>query len=184
MALFKADDLRRRAALQRITKSVTSAYILNESQTSRLSEYDVFLSHSKMDEELIHGVKTVLEDYGLTVYVDWIDNPELNRDSVTARTASTLRDKMRVSRMLVYAHTLNSTNSRWCPWELGYFDGHRGGNVFIFPIALSDQHSFYGQEYLGLYPYLDKVGAELFVNGSQEPIAYLREAKAKVLIRL
>jgi hypothetical protein len=50
------------------------------------------------------------------------------------------------------------------PWELGYFDGFRGA-VSVLPIAKSADESFKGQEFLGLYPYIDHIGlTSLFVN--------------------
>jgi len=136
-----------------------------------------------MDAELVHGAKVFLEEYGLTVYVDWIDSPEMDRANVTPATAQVLRGIMSSSRMLIYAHTENSGNSKWCPWELGYFDGKKDGNVFILPIVDTDQNSFIGQEYLGLYPYIDQAGQSLFINKSNGIIPHLREAKYKTFKR-
>jgi hypothetical protein len=47
-------------------------------------------------------------------------------------------------------------------------DGYRASRVAIAPIAEDDQASggFKGQEYLGLYPYLDKAGYTLWINKS------------------
>ena len=43
------------------------------------------------------------------------------------------------------------------PWELGYFDGLRGERIGIFPLTSSSSSTFEGQEYLGLYPYFEKI---------------------------
>ncbi len=44
------------------------------------------------------------------------------------------------------------------PWELGYFDGLKDGNVGIFPIVQSENGTiFAGQEYLRLYPYYEVI---------------------------
>lgn len=40
---------------------------------------------------LILGVKAVLETMNLTVYVDWLDDPQLDRGKVTSSTAERLR---------------------------------------------------------------------------------------------
>lgn len=59
---------------------------------------------------------------------------------------------MNGSKGLSYVATSNSTNSKWCPWELGYFDGKKNGRCCILPIM--ESQTFQGQEYLGLYPYM------------------------------
>ena len=41
------------------------------------------------------------------------------------------------------------------PWELGYKDGS-SDSVAILPIVDQRKTKFYGQEYLGLYPYVTK----------------------------
>jgi hypothetical protein len=39
------------------------------------AKFDVFLSHCVRDARAIEGVKTLLSRTGLSVYVDWIDDP-------------------------------------------------------------------------------------------------------------
>ena len=57
------------------------------------------------------------------------------------------------------------------PWELGYFDGLRSGQVAIMPLMDDESAKFTGQEYLGLYPkvtkdtYDDKITNDVFVEG-------------------
>jgi hypothetical protein len=43
------------------------------------------------------------------------------------------------------------------PWELGYFDGIKTGYVWILPLVAQDDSEFKGQEYLGLYPPVEKL---------------------------
>lgn len=45
--------------------------------------FDIFLSHSIRDSELVLGVKVVLEDAGKSVYIDWIEDPALDRAQVS-----------------------------------------------------------------------------------------------------
>lgn len=124
-------------------------------QTSRTS-FDVFLSHSKMDEKYVLGAKQILEEKGFTVYVDWIDDPQLDRSYVNKKTADYLRMRMKQCKLMFYLHTPNASLSKWCPWELGFFDGHSGSaeRTFVFPIVFTGE-SFKGQEYLELYPIVD-----------------------------
>jgi hypothetical protein len=126
--------------------------------------FDVFLSHSFKDAPVILGIKTLLENRGLSVYVDWVDDPDLDRGNVTVATADRLRSRMRQSKSLIYAHSNNSPTSKWMSWEVGYFDGLKGA-VAILPVAQTSSESFGGQEFLGLYPYIDKTDlGTLWVN--------------------
>jgi len=115
--------------------------------------FDIFMSHSYEDAEIIAGAKLIIEqNSGLTVYVDWIEDAQADRSRVTPGTADMLRQRMNHCRFLLYATSRSSPNSKWMPWELGYFDGLKGGSVGILPIVQSTDDSFKGQEYLGLYP--------------------------------
>lgn len=128
------------------------------------SKFDVFLSNSIRDEELVIGVENIFKDMGKTVYIDWVFDKHLSRDSVTKETAETLRNRMKQSSKLLYLATDNASSSKWMPWELGHFDGLKSGNVAILPLVDSVDSSFQGQEYLGLYPVLDKDSLERFLD--------------------
>jgi hypothetical protein len=121
--------------------------------------YDIFLSHSFDDAEIIYGVKRMIEALNLTVYVDWIEDVKLDRNKVTVKTAAVLRERMKVCSSLVYAHSANSPHSVWMPWELGYFDGFRPHQVWILPLVSDYDNEFKDQEYLGLYPSVEKLSS-------------------------
>jgi hypothetical protein len=158
VALFTESTIRARA--QREKQRSTNLYksnnqILNESVSSfnKFKTYDIFLSHSSKDSELILGVKATLEDMNYSVYVDWVDDPQLNRANVNEATADLLRERMDTSKSLFYVTTENAESSKWMPWECGYFDGIKE-KVAILPIKqYSFNNEYIGQEYLGLYPY-------------------------------
>jgi len=114
--------------------------------------FQVFLSHAYEDAEVIAGIKVLIEQEGLSVYVDWIEDPQADRSRVTPRTADLLRQRMNHCQFLLFATSKASPDSRWMPWELGYFDGMRHDHVGILPIVESAGGGFKGQEYLGLYP--------------------------------
>lgn len=122
--------------------------------SSSKPSFDIFLSHAREDETLVLGVLGVLELLGYTVYVDWVVDQQLDRTRVTAGHADLLRQRMRASRCLLYMTTVNSASSVWMPWELGYFDGHKPGQVAILPV-LEEGRIFHGQEFLGLYPAIE-----------------------------
>ena len=117
------------------------------------TNFDFFMSHSYEDAQVIAGVKIIVEnETGLSVYVDWVEDAQMDRSKVTPETAGILRERMRHCRFMLYATSKASPNSKWMPWELSYFDGLRPNKIGILPIVQSSDDSFKGQEYLGLYP--------------------------------
>lgn len=161
MAFFTKSDARAAAARNRgLQKSagMPSGRILKESVTAATAadSFDVFLSHSIADAEIVLGIKQLLEERGLKVYVDWVEDAQLDRRAVTKETAAVLRQRMRQSKSLIYLSSENSSSSKWMPWELGFFDGFKPGGVAIMPVLDSATDTFKGQEYLGLYPIVQK----------------------------
>ncbi len=119
------------------------------------NQFDIFLSHSYLDREEVLILVQLFNNCGYSAYVDWIYDYQLDRNNVSAKTAELLRKRMNESKGLAYLTTGNSTYSKWCPWELGYFDGKsRYARCCILPILNYSSYSYQGQEYLGLYPYL------------------------------
>lgn len=160
MALFYEAEVRARAQteLRKSFRADAEQLIVESARAYTPSKsYDIFLSHSIKDAQLILGMKKIFEDLGYSVYVDWIDDPQLNRSSVTPATADKLRQRMKSSRSLFYVTTANATKSKWMPWECGYFDGFKE-KVAIVPIdkERTSSNYYWGQEYLGLYPYCVK----------------------------
>jgi hypothetical protein len=141
---------------------------LSAKSASATDTFDIFLSHAKEDAILIKGLRDELVENGYTVYVDWIDDPRLDRSRVTKETAAILRGRMRQSRCLLFASSESSTKSVWMPWELGYMDAFTSSRVAVVPMVEDADASkdFIGQEYLGLYPYLDKTGTSFRVHTS------------------
>lgn len=166
MAYFTKQEVRNYAK-RSITASVESysskLESIVESQNNQ-RQFDVFLSHSIRDEELVLGIVEFLKQMGKEVYVDWIEDRQLSRSSVTPETAETLRQRMNQSSRLLYLATDNASFSKWMPWELGYFDGLKSGKVAILPLVDYSFSSFKGQEYLGLYPALDKDDLRRFLD--------------------
>lgn len=159
MAYFTKDEARQaaRAAVRKSFRNSSGAILESLSKSANATEsFDIFLSHSSKDAELVLGVKTLLENHGLKVYVDWHDDPQASRDNVTEETADLLRLRMKQSKSLIFMATGNSSGSKWMPWELGYFDGFSNGSVAVLPLVDYSNSSFRGQEYLGLYPIVDK----------------------------
>lgn len=155
------------ATVRRSFTSLSAKDVINESirKSTDHESFDVFLCHSISDAELVLGVKTLLEQEGLKVYVDWHSDPLLSRCNVNKDTAEILRRRMKQSHSLIYIATDNSSSSKWMPWELGYFDGHKPGTVGILPLMDYEYSSFTGQEYLSLYP---EVSKGQYSNGTKD----------------
>ena len=133
--------------------------VLNENRqifTSK-NRYDVFLSHSSLDKELVYVLVNLFNKAQYSVYVDWMVDTQLDRTSVSKRTSEVLRTRMDSSRSLAYVATGNAAQSKWCPWELGYEDGKTRGRCAILPVLDNSSALFKGQEYLSLYPYMEYV---------------------------
>ena len=103
------------------------------------------------DKNLVTGLYHLFSKAGYKVYIDWIDDSNLDRKSVTPDTAAIIKRRIKSSKGAAYIATANSTTSKWCPWELGVSDGMHD-RVCILPVM---DYDFKGQEYLGLYPYLE-----------------------------
>jgi len=129
-------------------------YFFESGDSSYARNYDVFLSHSYLDKVQVFALIKLFNIHHFSVYVDWIEDKQLDRNSVNEKTADLLRNRMKQSRSLSYLTTKNITNSKWCPWELGYFDGLKQSKCCILPV-MEYGGKFNGQEYLGLYPYLE-----------------------------
>ena len=155
MAALTIGEVRAAAREERTRTAKSDRAILKEA-SAVVGRRDIFLSHSFRDRELIIGTRRTLIKAGLSVYVDWIDDADLDREAVDEERASGLRDRMRECDTLFYAHTPSAKLSRWCPWELGYFDAlhHPDRQVFVLPV-LDAGEDYDGQEYLSLYPVVD-----------------------------
>lgn len=130
-----------RSALSSLQKSAGRVLTEEAQAFSTANRYDIFLSHSYDDAEMIYGVKKTIEAAGLNVYVDWIDDAKLDRSKVTVATAALLRERMKTCASMVYAHSANSPHSVWMPWELGYFDGFKPEHVWILPLVANSDRS-------------------------------------------
>jgi hypothetical protein len=170
MAYFTVQDARAAFARRQFASPIRkNAYqVLNEEAASvrDTDHFDIFLSHCLKDADAIAGVKTLLEEQGYKVYVDWIIDQQLDRGRVTPESADVLRRRMRSSDSMIFATSESSPDSKWMPWELGYFDGLRQGRIAVLPLLASQGTDFRGQEYLGLYPVVERLET---TNGVYRP---------------
>jgi hypothetical protein len=190
MALFTEDRLNarlRRQPVAGMTGSIQDSLLtkanvllsksLNEQRVfsaTATKTYDIFLSHSSDDAKLVAGLKLELEDLGYSVYVDWIEDKQLDRKNVNKQTAQLLQQRMKQCKTLIYAFSENASNSKWMPWELGYFDGIKG-KVAVLPISKTSKTSFVGSEYLGIYYYVQVAT----ISGTTKTALWIHESSTK-----
>jgi hypothetical protein len=160
VAYYRVADARAafyRSAGRTADVRTAESLLKSAAKTAPGQRFDIFLSHSFNDAIQIQGVKALLEEQNWTVYVDWIDDPELDRTKVTKATARRLRERMNDSSSMIFASSVSSPTSKWMPWELGYFDGLRGRRIAILPLVNNSDSEYRGQEYLDLYPTIEKL---------------------------
>jgi len=153
MALYTSDYLKN---LSR-NKTANERIKLNEQRNLTHVSFDIFLCHSYLDKEEVEGLYLELTKMGFTVYVDWIVDPQLDRNNVTKESAELVRKRLRASKTLLLAISANAALSKWMPWELGYVDGNTQ-LCALMPVAPGSSRitSFSRTEYLKLYPYVQK----------------------------
>lgn len=157
MALFTKADLAKVTIRKGLYESAGSILHKAALEFSEYKTYDIFISHSYSDADEILKLKQTIEDMGFIMYVDWIEDAQLDRSKVNKETAKLLRSRMKQCKSLFFVTSVSSPDSRWMPWELGYFDALKQ-RVAILPILESSTvtNEYKGQEYLGLYPYITK----------------------------
>jgi hypothetical protein len=184
MALLTESQILDRAGFARAnwagteSRQVTARAVLEEHRRKD-KIFDVFLSHSSNEpDEILLGIVDYLEDQHLSVYVDKYTDPDLSPDAVSRETAAILRSRLRASKSLLYVHSRHSNLSRWMPWELGFMDGLER-KIGIIPVREKAEQGFEGEEYLSLYPYVDRATIEntskhqLWINNSRHYYARL-----------
>jgi hypothetical protein len=136
----------------RLQKALSAERLASDSNVVR---YDVFLSHSFLDRDTILRLNYIMEEeLGLEVYVDWIEDAEMDRSIVTPDNAAHVRKVMRRCSSLVFAVSRNSASSKWMPWELGYSDGlHGRAAVLVIDEENATLQAYQNQEFVGIYPF-------------------------------
>jgi hypothetical protein len=172
MSLLRKSDLISIGAKDEIRKYAKASKILvaEAKDFSERQSYDIFISHSYRDfgpeselNKMFLGLKRLLENESYTVFIDWIDRPELDRSKVTLKTAAKLKNIIENCSCLFYVPSMSSGESKWMPWEMGLMDGLTG-KVAICPVVEQAESFYSGSEYLGIYPYFFKDDGDFMVS--------------------
>jgi len=154
MALLNESDIRARGRRRALEEGLTVDEALAQVARKQAPRYDVFLSQTMRDAEIVLGVYDLLTAIGYNVFCDWITAPKAHRDEVTPANAAFIRTVMSASDSLLFIDTEGAVQSRWMCWELGWFDG-ANGRIAVLPVLRDDQKYYSGREFLGLYPYVE-----------------------------
>lgn len=128
--------------------------------------FDVFLSHSSKDKDILPSIINFISQYGVNVYIDKSD-VELPRKT-SPETGEILKNRIQKAKKFIVLVSENSKDSKWIPWELGIADEKKKiENVALLPsVQSSSQSNWPEQEYLGLYP---RIVLETF-SGQTTPV--------------
>ena len=125
------------------------------SRESKSGKTTVFLSHKHDEREALDSAISFLKDFGVEVYVDWLDDGMPKHTSGT--TAKRIKEKIKENSKFIFLATESAINSKWCNWELGFGDSHRYlDDIALFPVR-DDYTSFSGNEYLAIYPHIEYI---------------------------
>ena len=156
MSLLTTYDLE---ALRDEERKATRFFGLNEAKVIRergrsLGEKYVFLSHKHSEKGILESVVMLLNNLGVSVYLDWQD--AAMPKSTSGYTARRIKSKIRQSDKFILVATEAAIASKWCNWELGYGDAKKyPDNIAILPIRQGFSH-FTGSEYLAIYSRIEQ----------------------------
>ena len=112
MALLREGEVRARARRRASAQGISIAEALRQVARQRLARYDIFLSQTIRDAEMVLGVYDLLTSVGYTVFCDWIEAPEAHRNQVTPANAAFIRATMSVSDTLLFLDTRGADVAR------------------------------------------------------------------------
>lgn len=142
----------------------------------------VFLSHKHSDLKDLQGVMGMLNEFGVKVYIDSMDNKMPSQTS--GETAERIKEVIKFCKKFILLATDKAIESYWCNWELGIGDTHKFINhIAILPMKDKNtyDHNYKGNEYLQIYPQIEyRDGTTNYKGGAQISRGYyVRNPKDK-----
>ncbi len=153
MPLLLEENIRQRARRRARAERLSVHDALLRAAQRHNDHYDIFLSQTIRDAEIVLGVYDLLTETGYSVFCDWIEAPLQDRHEVSPANAAYVRSVMGVCDALLFIDGPGAAQSLWMCWELGWFDGARGP-VAILPVTAEVKAYYDGREFLSLYPYV------------------------------
>ncbi|GIP50030.1 hypothetical protein J53TS2_36210 [Paenibacillus sp. J53TS2] len=103
---------------------MTPLDLLNRIENNNIQNkkvYDVFISHSYKDSNIIKKLIRAFNKHSLNIYCDWTsDSDFLKRELVSEYTKVILKKRLEQSKNVVFVRTNNSLESEWVKFELDY----------------------------------------------------------------
>lgn len=169
---FKSNRIQKASIINSLNESRSFS-----SRTAPTNITTVFLSHKHNDledEEELKGFIELLEDNGVKVYIDSMDNTLPQQ--TTGDTANRIKEIIKHCNKFVLIATSKAIKSYWCNWELGIGDVHKfQKHIAILPIKEKGEYDFQyqGNEYLQIYPHIDyEDGTSRYKDGNLIPKGY------------
>ncbi|MBS1773438.1 MAG: toll/interleukin-1 receptor domain-containing protein [Bacteroidetes bacterium] len=169
---FKSNRIQKASIINSLNESRSFS-----SRTAPTNITTVFLSHKHKDlddEEELKGFIELLEDNGVKVYIDSMDNTLPTQ--TTGDTANRIKEIIKYCNKFVLMATSKAIQSYWCNWELGIGDVHKfQKHIAILPIKEKGEFDsqYKGNEYLQIYPRIDyENGTNKYTNGNLIPAGY------------
>ncbi|MCR4674544.1 MAG: toll/interleukin-1 receptor domain-containing protein [Lachnospiraceae bacterium] len=115
----------------------------NGKSIQKLKSYDLFISHSYLDREIVYDIVRKINKCGLNCYVDWTaDSDFLKRSLVSDFTREVLKARMKNSRKLLFLSSSNSRASCWVDFELKYYQEEVQNEIYMIVLDGEDAHNF------------------------------------------
>lgn len=87
-----------------------------------LKRYDVFVSHSSRDSNIVRDLVDKENKQGIFVFCDWMnDSDYLKRSLLCKETLKVIEHRLDKSDSLLFVRTNASLESLWCKYEISYF---------------------------------------------------------------
>ena len=124
------------------------------SMEQKMKEYDFFISHSSTDYDSIQLLIESLNKQGNNIYCDWINDTDyLKRHLVGQNTLNVIKKRLDQSKRMIFVVSSNSLESKWCKYELNYFNNQKKEIVFIRKEDISDGNFEYSA--FDVHPFLN-----------------------------
>jgi hypothetical protein len=117
----------------------------------------------------------ILVENGWDLYIDWKDHEMPEKPN--KETAERIKKKIAELDWFLFLATPNSSESRWCPWEIGIADTRKSHDKIVIITTQDSSGNWYGNEYLQLYAQISTVqggGYAKFAAGQTTGGTYIK----------
>ena len=98
-------------------------YRIENGKEQKIKEFDYFISHSSKDSSYVQKLISYENSHGKNIFCDWINDIDyLKRHLLCNATLKVLEKRLEQSKAIIFVSSPNSIESKWCRYELNYFD--------------------------------------------------------------